>query len=68
MRKDYNVRLRLSALEGEEVRRISLAEGRSQADTLSRIVRDGLKYRRGEVSAVGKLAQLIRGEAHGYAS
>ena len=58
--KDFSIRLRLSAFEGEEVKRISLAEGRSQTDVLTRLVRDGFRFRRGEKSEIGKLAHLIR--------
>ena len=67
MRKDFSIRLRLSAVEGEEVRRISLAEGRSQTDTLTRLVRDGFKYRHGEKSEIGALAHLIRHGVDGRA-
>jgi hypothetical protein len=64
--KDFSIRLRLSAFEGEEVKRIALAEGRSQTDVLTRLVRDGFRHRRGEVSEIGKIAQMIRGSAEGF--
>jgi len=58
--KDYSIRLRLSEAEGHEVHRIALAEGRSQTDVLTRLVRDGFRYRRGEFSEIAKIAQAIR--------
>jgi hypothetical protein len=68
MRKSYSVRLHLTTEEGAEIKRIAATEERSQAEVLSRLVRDGLRYRHGEQSAtgavLGKLAHLIRtGEA-----
>jgi hypothetical protein len=59
MRKDFSIRLRMTAVEGEQIKKIALREGRSQTDTLNRIVRDGLKFRRGEVS---ELVRIFRGE------
>jgi hypothetical protein len=68
MRKDFSVRLRLSAAEGEHIKQVALREGRSQTSVLTRLVQNGMRYERGEQSAtgqvLGKLAHLIRtGEA-----
>jgi hypothetical protein len=48
MRKDFSVRLRLSAFEGEHIKQEALRQGRSQTDILTRLVRDGMRYQRGE--------------------
>ena len=66
MRKTYSVRLKLSETEGQEVHRMALAQGRSQTDVLTRLVKDGFRFQRGELSEVGKLASLIRGEASDF--
>jgi hypothetical protein len=62
MRKSYSVRLHLSQSEGDEIKRIAATEERSQAETLSRLIRDGLRFRHGEVSSVGRIVSILRGE------
>jgi hypothetical protein len=60
MRKTYSIRLKLTEAEGQEVHRMALAQGRSQTDVLTRLVKDGFRYQRGDQSEIGKLAHLIR--------
>jgi hypothetical protein len=67
MAKEFSIRLRMTPADAHEVRQIALTEGRSQADVMTRLIRDGFRYRRGEVSAIGQIAAVIRGEASGFA-
>jgi hypothetical protein len=62
MRKDFSVRLRLSAAEGEHIKQTALREGRSQTSVLTRLVQNGMRYERGEVSSVGRIVSILRGE------
>jgi hypothetical protein len=63
MRKSYSVRLNLSHDEGDEIKRICAAEERSQAEVLSRLVRDGLYQRRKASASTARLVAVLRGEA-----
>jgi hypothetical protein len=75
MRKSYSLRLHLMPDQAAEVKRLAAAEDRSQAEILSHLVRDGLRFRQereaeqAEVLRVGQstilentLVKLLRGE------
>jgi|HubBroStandDraft_5_1064220.scaffolds.fasta_scaffold2151083_2 hypothetical protein len=63
MRKDFSIRLRLSAIEGEAVKQMALREGRSQTDVLTRLVRSGLSEHQRATASTQKLVAILRGEA-----
>jgi hypothetical protein len=65
MRKDFNIRLRLSDSQGRQIYEMALRENRSQSSAISILVEEALSARRSatvEVQKLSKLAQTIRGD------